>query len=226
MREISIFDVIGPNMIGPSSSHTAGALRIARMTRKIAGSDIASVKFILYGSFARTYRGHGTDRALVGGIMGFEPEDRRIRDSLELAKEAGLSYEFELNTTDTDVHPNTVEIIASGPDGKVADVVGESIGGGNARLRKIDGITVDIAGELSTIVVCQKDEPGVIAHIAEVLYQEGINIAYLNVYRENRHELAYSVIETDGELPDDVGDRLEKIPAVQKVSVIKPDNGF
>lgn len=221
MREISVFDVIGPNMIGPSSSHTAGALRIALMARKLLDAPLKKVTFILYGSFARTYHGHGTDRALLGGMLGFDTEDRRIRDSFRLAEEAGIEYTFETNTSDQDVHPNTVEIVAEDENGRVTDVLGESIGGGNARLRRIDGVSVDIAGELTTVVIRQQDTPGVIAHITQCLYEEGINIAYLNVYRENRHETAYSVIETDGEIPESLEEKLKRVPWVEQVNLIK-----
>ena len=221
MREISVFDVIGPNMIGPSSSHTAGALRIALLAHRLMEAPVKRVRFILYGSFARTYHGHGTDRALLGGMMGFSPEDRRIRSSFQLADEAGIRYSFECNTTEQDVHPNTVKITAEDKCGKVTEVVGESIGGGNARLRQINGINVDIAGELQTVVVQQLDTPGVIAHITQCLYEEGINIAYLNVYRENRYEHAYSVIEADGDLPDSLVEKLKNIPAVLQVNLIK-----
>ena len=172
MREISVFDVIGPNMIGPSSSHTAGALRIALLAHRLMEAPVKRVRFILYGSFARTYHGHGTDRALLGGMMGFSPEDRRIHSSFQLADEAGIRYSFECNTT-------------------------------------------------QTVVVQQLDTPGVIAHITQCLYEEGINIAYLNVYRENRYEHAYSVIEADGDLPDSLVEKLKNIPAVLQVNLIK-----
>ncbi len=220
MREISVFDVIGPNMIGPSSSHTAGALRIARMAGKMAKAPILRVRFILYGSFARTYQGHGTDRALVGGILGYEPEDKRIRRSLEIAKENGLEVTFETNTTRQDVHPNTVEIIAEDQDGDRIDVIGESIGGGRARLRSIDGVEVNITGELETLVVTQHDEPGVLAAITRYCYEEAINIAFLNVYRESKHEKAFSVIEVDGDIPDRLVEKIRKLPAVSQVNLI------
>jgi len=221
MKEISVFDVIGPNMIGPSSSHTAGALRIALMAGKLASAPVKKAHFILYGSFARTYHGHGTDRALVGGILGFSTEDRRIRDSFAHARAAGVEISFEADTSKETAHPNTVEIILTDENGQVTDVVGESIGGGNARLVRINGVGVDISGELETIVITQKDEPGVIAHVTRCLYDEGINIAFLTVYREERHELAYSVIETDGQLPEVLSGELEKVPYVQHVSVIR-----
>lgn len=220
MREISVFDVIGPNMIGPSSSHTAGALRIARMAGKMAKAPILRVRFVLYGSFARTYQGHGTDRALVGGILGYEPEDKRIRRSLEIAKEQGIDVSFEINTTRQDVHPNTVEIIAEDQDGDKIDVIGESIGGGSARLRSIDGIEVDITGELETLVIMQLDVPGVIAAITQHCYEERINIAYLNCYRERKHEKAFSVIEVDGDIPPRLVEKIRELPAVLQVNLI------
>lgn len=220
MREISVFDVIGPNMIGPSSSHTAGALRIARMAGKMAKAPILRVRFVLYGSFARTYRGHGTDRALTAGILGYEPEDKRIRHSLEIAKEKGIEVSFETNTTRQDVHPNTVEIIAEDAEGDKLDVVGESIGGGSARLKSIDGIEVNISGELETLVIMQHDEPGVIAAITHYCYEENINIAYLNVYRESKHEKAFSVIEVDGDIPECLVKKIQSLPSVKQVNLI------
>ena len=220
MREISVFDVIGPNMIGPSSSHTAGALRIARMAGKMAKAPILRARFILYGSFARTYQGHGTDRALVGGILGYEPEDKRIRRSLDIARENGLEVTFETNTTRQDVHPNTVEIIAEDQDGDRIDVIGESIGGGSARIRSIDGVEVNITGELETLVVTQHDEPGVIAAITRYCYEERINIAYLNVYRQGKHEKAFSVIEVDGDIPERLVERIRELPSVLQVNLI------
>ena len=220
MRDISVFDVIGPNMIGPSSSHTAGALRIARMTEKIAEDRIVKVKFTLYGSFARTYHGHGTDRALVGGILGYEPEDRRIRDSFRYAREEGLEFSFETDTVTTDVHPNTVRIEAEDASGNRLDVVGESIGGGNARLKEINGIEVDIAGDLKTLIISNHDEPGVIAHVTERLSQASINIAFMNVYRENKYDVAVIVIEVDGDIPDSLVETIREIPAVRRVTMI------
>ena len=142
MNDISMFDIIGPNMIGPSSSHTAGALRIAHLAGKLAPAKISKVTFTLYGSFAWTYIGHGTDRALVGGILGFHPDDERIRNSFQIAEAEGLSYEFIENTTEHDVHPNTVDIFIQCENGATIDLRGESIGGGNALIRKLNGIDI------------------------------------------------------------------------------------
>ena len=221
MREISVFDVIGPNMIGPSSSHTAGALRIALMARRIIEGRITKVTFILYGSFARTYQGHGTDRALLGGIMGFSTEDKRIKDSFRLADQKGIQYEFVPDTVTAGVYPNTVEIIATSEDGRKVDIVGESIGGGNARLVRINGIKVDISGQLQTLVIMQKDVPGVIAHVSQCCYEAGVNIAFLNMYRENKNETAFSVIQVDGDVSDKLVEAIRPQPNILQVNLIK-----
>lgn len=221
MRLISLFDVIGPNMIGPSSSHTAGALRIARMAQRIADAPIRKVTFVLYGSFARTYLGHGTDRALVGGILGFDPEDRRIRESFKCAREAGVEFDFRTNTTDTDVHPNTVRIIAEDINGRDYNIVGESIGGGNARLREINGFHVDISGELPTLLISSVDEKGVLARITEIVSDAGVNIAFMNLCRESKLEPAVIVIEADGEIPDNLLEVLRSQDIVSRVILIK-----
>ena len=134
MSLISVFDVIGPNMVGPSSSHTAGAASVALMAQKLFQKEIKEVVFTLYGSFAKTYRGHGTDRALVGGIMGFDTDDLRIRDSFQIAQERGLKYHFEKNTVEDEVHPNTVDICMTGKDGSVMTVRGVSVGGGKIKI--------------------------------------------------------------------------------------------
>lgn len=150
MAFISVFDVLGPNMIGPSSSHTAGACSIALLAQKMVPGPITDVEFTLYGSFARTYRGHGTDRALLGGIMGFSTDDKRIPDSFSIARERGLSYHFTVNETETDVHPNTVDIRMTGKGGQVLTVRGESLGGGKVRITRINQVDVDFSGEYST----------------------------------------------------------------------------
>ena len=221
MRDISVFDVIGPNMIGPSSSHTAGALRIARMAQSMAQSKIRSVRFILYGSFARTYKGHGTDRALLAGILGYGPEDLRIRNSFAYAKEAGIEYQFDIDTANQDVHPNTVKILITEESGQKLSVVGESIGGGNAVLKQLNGIDITLSGDYQTLLVEQKDKPGVLAYITACLGEEQINIAFLRMYRENRGEAAYTVIEVDGVIPENVVDKVKGHPAVGNVTLIQ-----
>ena len=143
MSFISVFDVMGPNMIGPSSSHTAGAARIAYLAQKMINGPLAKVEFILYGSFARTYHGHGTDRALLGGIMGFSTDDMRIRNSFEIATENGLKYSFTPNEEETDIHPNTVDIIMTNTAGQEMTIRGESLGGGKVHITQINHVEVD-----------------------------------------------------------------------------------
>ena len=168
MSFISAFDVMGPNMIGPSSSHTAGAARIAFLARKMLNGTLKKVQFTLYGSFAKTYHGHGTDRALLGGIMGFGTDDMRIRDSFEIAKDIGLDFSFVPNEIETDVHPNTVDILMTNENGDHILIRGESLGGGKARICRINDVEVDFTGEYSTLIVIQKDKPGVVTYITNV----------------------------------------------------------
>lgn len=218
-HEISALDVIGPNMIGPSSSHTAGALRIALLAGQMLNGEIRSAKFRLYGSFARTYQGHGTDRALVGGVLGLRPDDARIRDSFDLAKERGLGVEFEFDYDDDTVHPNTVDITLRGEDGFVT-VRGESIGGGRAIIRRINGVDVEFTGSYNTILIYHIDRPGVVARLTSVLSDNNINIAFMRLYREQKGKRAYMIIETDETLPNEVSVELNRLESVDRAIII------
>ncbi len=209
MAFISVFDVIGPNMIGPSSSHTAGANVIGYLARKLAPGDIVKVTFRLYGSFAKTYRGHGTDKALLGGLLGFRSDDERIIDSFVIAKEEGLDFEFIPDSTDTDVHPNTADIIMECANGKTMSVRGESLGGGKARICRINGVEVDFSGKYHAMLVIQNDRPGVLAHITHCLSESNINIAFMRLFREEKGNTAYTFAESDNPITEDV------IPAVR-----------
>lgn len=215
MSDIGIFDIIGPNMIGPSSSHTAGALRIALLAGKMVRGEIVRVDFTLYGSFAKTYHGHGTDRALLGGILGFDTEDKRIKNSFEYADKKGLKYNFIENTTVTDVHPNTVEIELESHMGTITQVTGVSLGGGRVSIRRINGVSIDFSGEYNTIMVRQLDRPGIVAYITNQLSDYNINIAYMRLFRENKGENAYTIVEVDGDIPAQV---VEKIAAHENIS--------
>ena len=201
MAIISAFDVLGPNMIGPSSSHTAGAVAISLLAQKMISGTITSVHFTLYGSFAKTYRGHGTDRALLGGIMGFQTDDERIRDSFAIAAERGLNFIFSTNEIDTDVHPNTVDIRMENEKQEVMTIRGDSLGGGKVRISKINGVDVDFTGQYSAVIVVHKDRPGVIAHITKCLTDRSVNIAFLKLFREDKGATAYSIVESDEKLP-------------------------
>lgn len=220
MANISAFDVIGPNMIGPSSSHTAGAAAIALLARKILSGEPMRVDFTLYGSFANTYKGHGTDRALLGGMMGFSTDDRRIPRSFELADELGIGYSFTPNTKESDLHPNTVDIAAETADGRKITVRGESIGGGKVRISRINGIAVDLSGEYDTLLVSHRDSKGVLAHITRKLSEENVNIAFLKLFRDAKGSSAYSIVECDGELPDGLAEKLLENPNITDVAQI------
>ncbi|MGL5433988.1 MAG: L-serine ammonia-lyase, iron-sulfur-dependent subunit beta [Lachnospiraceae bacterium] len=220
MKELSVFDIIGPCMIGPSSSHTAGALRIALLARKMVKGEIRRVTFTLYGSFSRTYHGHGTDRALVAGILGFQTEDARIKDSFSEAEKAGLNYEFVIDQETKMPHPNTVDILLESSINR-ALVRGESVGGGEAVITSINGVEVSFNGEYSTIVIEQKDERGVLAYITRCLSDYGVNIAFSKLFREERGKSAYTIIEADNEITEEMVRKLEQYPSIRSAVLIE-----
>ena len=219
MNEIGTFDILGPNMIGPSSSHTAGALRIAFVAGRMVEKAV-SVKFVLYGSFARTYHGHGTDRALVGGILGYHPDDERIRDSFEHAKEAGLAFSFEENFTDKEIYPNTVDIYVTDKDGSVVSLRGKSIGGGNAVITGLNGVDVELTGNYCTLVVEHVDKKGTLAFVTTVLSAYDLNIGSLRLYRESKGKRAYAIIEVDTNVSNQVVSALKGVESVTNVLVV------
>ena len=221
MSFISVFDVIGPNMVGPSSSHTAGACAIAYLAQKMNNGVLKKVTFTLYGSFSQTYRGHGTDRALLGGIMGFSTDDIRIRDSFSIATAKGIDFSFIPNDTNTDLHPNTVDIRMENEDGRVMSVRGESTGGGKVRIVRINQVQVDFTGEYNAVIIIQQDKPGVAAHITKCLGDYNVNIAFMRIFRESKGETAYTIVESDGKLPDDIASRLRDNPHIHDVMLIQ-----
>lgn len=221
MAFISVFEVIGPNMVGPSSSHTAGAASIARLAGKMLHHKIKSVNFTLYGSFAQTYQGHGTDRALLGGLMGFETDDVRIRDSFDIAKKEGIDFNFTANTVETDVHPNTVDMEIEDITGRVLTVRGESLGGGKVKLTRINGVKVHFTGEYHALIVVHKDHPGVISKVTSVFGKQHVNIAFLRVYRESKGGNAYMIIESDTEITSGAVEEIEKNPFVRDTMLIR-----
>ena len=229
MKTLGLRDIIGPVMVGPSSSHTAGALAIARMARKLCGSKPVRATFTLYGSFAHTGSGHGTDKALVAGLLGLSADDLSIRRSFELAREAGLGFDFVRAETEPSKmnaqangadHPNTVDISIAEANGDVLSVRGVSVGGGAAAITRIDGIDVNITGEHTSVVVRQHDERGVLAHIATCLAEYGVNIATTRMFRTRKGQSAYTVMETDDAVPASVRAAIEAHPAVRDVRVV------
>lgn len=221
MAFISLFEVIGPNMVGPSSSHTAGAVSMALLARKLFPAEIKKVEFTLYGSFAKTYRGHGTDRALLGGIMGFETDDLRIRDSLSIAKERNLDYHFSIGQDTGEEHPNTADIDMTGVNGERLFVRGVSIGGGKVKIVLLNQIDVDFTGEYSTLIISQTDRPGVVAHITKVLSEREVNIAFMRLFREEKGAKAFTVVESDERIPDEVVEQIRENPLVSDVMLVQ-----
>lgn len=218
---MNVFDIIGPVMVGPSSSHTAGAVRIGNMARALLGETPVKVKITLYGSFARTYRGHGTDKALVAGLMGMATDDLRIRSSLDIAHSNGMEITFETSDSN-DYHPNTVLIEAEGLSGRKVTVLGSSVGGGNIVINRINGIDVQFNGQYHTLVIPHKDAPGTIALVTNQLAVNKINIAQMKVYRNNKGGNAVMVIETDQPVPEELASAIENLSGIYGVTVIKP----
>lgn len=221
MSFISVFDVLGPNMIGPSSSHTAGAAVIAYLAQKMINGRLVKVDFTLYGSFAKTYRGHGTDRALVGGIMGFFTDDVRIRDSFRIAEERGLEVAFHTDETESDVHPNTVDVAMENEAGHKMTIRGESLGGGKVRITRINQVEVDFSGEYSAVIVVHQDTRGVAAHITKCLSDSDVNIAFMRLFREKKGHTAYTIVEVDGAVPAGVAEKLRENANVRDVMVVQ-----
>lgn len=215
----SIFQVAGPIMIGPSSSHTAGAARIGRVSRQIINADFDKVTFGLYGSFDKTGKGHGTDKALLAGVIGIREDDEKISKSFELAKAAGIEFEFYSVELDG-AHENTV-VITFYKNGNIkTKIQGASVGGGNIRIEKIDGYEIGISGNLPTIFVKQDDQKGVISHVATILADNGINIATMKVSRAQKSEDAICVIEIDDAVDDEILQKLKEHPHIQLVTLI------
>ncbi|MDQ0350583.1 L-serine dehydratase [Alkalibacillus filiformis] len=218
MKFRSVFDIIGPVMIGPSSSHTAGAARIGKMARELFGRQPDWAKIHLYGSFAKTYQGHGTDVALVGGILGFSTYDERIKDALNLAKEANLDIEFIEEDGSSD-HPNTARIQMGDEQGDF-ELVGISIGGGKAEITELNGFELRLTGQSPAILVMHNDRFGAIASVTNVLAEHEINIGHMEVARKEEGKDAMMIIETDERIPDRIMDELNKCDHIMQVVTI------
>jgi L-serine dehydratase len=210
---VSLLDIIGPVMVGPSSSHTAGACRIGLLARCLVGGTPETARLELHGSFARTGEGHGTDKALAGGLMGFRPDDDRIRAALDIAEREGLRYVFEKTTIDDDAHPNTVRITLERGDRR-AQLTGSSLGAGRVLITEIDGYPVEVTGNYHTIVLVAEDVKGSVARIATILSEYNLNIATLRLTRKARGGDAFMVIEIDEVPSEQVGEELRALPWV------------
>jgi L-serine dehydratase len=192
----SVFDMIGPVMIGPSSSHTAGVVRIARAALKLLGGMPEEADIVFYNSFARTYEGHGSDRAIIAGLLDYKTDDKRIKDSLELAKENNLKYNFKSVGNASALHPNTIRLNLTLGDKKI-EVLGESKGGGVINIAEVNGFKADFSASLHTMIIFAGDVKGSIAFLANVLAHDDCNIATMSVSRKGKNDLACLVIEMD-----------------------------
>ena len=217
---MDVFDIIGPIMIGPSSSHTAGACRIGKYARSILDEDVKTAEIYFSGSFAKTYQGHGTDKAIVAGLMGMDTDDLRIRNSLELAKEAGMDYTF-IPTQIDDAHPNTVLLKITGVTGKHWEIEGASIGGGRISIRRINGTPVDISGDATTLLVYHLDIPGMISDVTKILANHGVNIGKFELRRAVKGGEAVMIIEIDGDMDERLNERILSFPNVYESIVLK-----
>jgi L-serine dehydratase len=211
---VSLLDIIGPVMVGPSSSHTAGACRLGLLARGLVGGTPHEARIELHGSFARTGEGHGTDKAIVGGLMGFRPDDERLRDALGIAEREGLDYRFEKTTIDDDAHPNTVRMsVASGERRSV--MTGSSLGAGRVLVTEIDEYPVEVTGNYDTVVIVAADVTGSVASIAGILADNGLNIATLRLTRKQRGGDAFMVIEVDHAPDERTRDAIRALPWVR-----------
>lgn len=213
---VSLLDIIGPVMVGPSSSHTAGACRLGLLARCLVGGTPERARIELHGSFARTGEGHGTDKAIVGGLMGFRPDDERIRTALEISEREGLDYAFEKTKLgeENEVHPNTVRISLERGDRR-ATMMGSSLGAGRVVVTEIDGYPVEVTGNFHTIVLVAEDIPGSVARIAGILAEHALNIATLKLTRKHRGGDAFMVIEIDEEPGVEVRDKIRDLSWVR-----------
>lgn len=214
----SIFDIMGPIIIGPSSSHTAGAAKLGRIAKLIFAEEIKSAEIYLHGSFASTGKGHGTDKALVGGILGFTPDDERIKTSLEIAENKGLQIKFS-NIKLTDAHPNSVKIVLSNEKNRIS-LIGCSIGGGNIKVKQIDDYEVNITGNLPTLWILHHDRPGLVGLITSILGSYQLNIAYMQDFRRTKGALASAIIELDEEVSDYTIRHLQNTNNIKQVRYI------
>lgn len=217
---MDLFDLIGPVMVGPSSSHTAGAARIGLTARLLLGEDVAEADVGFHGSFAKTYHGHGTDRAIVGGLMGMEVDDLRLRDSLDMAERQGMRVHFHPVAL-RGAHPNTIQLDLRGVSGRRLTMTAASVGGGSIEIQRLDGLKVGFTGEEHTLIVHHRDLPGVIAAVTGSVAQGGINIANMQVFRREAGGDAVMVLELDGVLDQARMDVIRRIPDVLNCTFLK-----
>lgn len=213
---MDVFNIVGPVMIGPSSSHTAGAVRLGNVAEALLGKMPAEAEIVLYGSFARTFRGHGTDRAILSGIMGFGIDDERLKNSFEEAERIGLCYHFQTCFQADGRHPNTAHIFLRDEEGRSIEMEGASVGGGNILITQVNGLEVHFNGEFDTLIVLHRDVPGVVANVAQLLTENKINICRMQLNRSQRGGDAVMTIEVDGKMSAGICSLISGQEQVQK----------
>lgn len=216
---MNLFDILGPVMVGPSSSHTAGAVRIGRTARRLLGEMPVRAVITLYGSFAATGSGHGTDRALIAGLMGMQPDDERIASSFELAREMGIDFSFSLSRLGAE-HPNTAHLDLTGESGKALSMTACSLGGGRIMVVEMNGLRANFSGDLPTLIVQNLDQPGHVCDVTGMLAHKGVNIATMQLYRDHPGGNAVMIIETDKAVPQDGIAWLERSEGITRVTFI------
>lgn len=219
---MNLFDILGPVMVGPSSSHTAGAVRMGRMARSLLGKPPVKAELLLHGSFASTGEGHGTKQALVAGLLGLWPDDPRVPDSFLLAEKQGLQFSFGTCVL-RDVHPNSALITLTGEDGGRLEVGASSPGGGRIRVFRLDGLETGFSGELPTLVIHNSDRPGCVSQVTAALAAQGLNVATLQLNRDRRGDRAVMVIECDQPVSDMTAQWLRALPGILRVTRYTPD---
>lgn len=216
---MNVFDIIGPVMIGPSSSHTAGAARLGKVARIMFGKDIKKAHIYMHGSFAKTGKGHGTDKALIAGLLGMEPDNEDLRYSFDIAKEQGMEFEFSAIELEN-VHPNSVRIILNGENDEKLTMEGSSVGGGCILVYKLNNYEVNLNFENPSIVVVHTDHPGVIAKVTDELYKYGVNICDFHLSRKSKGGEALMTIGMDS-MPDcKIAEDISAIDFVSAVNLL------
>ncbi len=216
---MNLFDILGPVMVGPSSSHTAGAVRIGLVTKKLLGSIPKKADIILSGSFAATGIGHGTDKALVAGLLGMDTDNIQIPQSFEIAKKEKLEFTFSRQNI-RDAHPNTALLAVEDRNGRTIEVQASSLGGGRIMINKLDGIEINVTGERPALIVHNLDQPGHVAEVTSLMAHKSINIATMNVYRDKRGGYAVMVLETDQNIPVSALEWLKRVEGIIKVTCL------
>lgn len=217
---MNLFDIIGPIMVGPSSSHTAGAVRLGLLARKVLGEQPVQANIGLYGSFAQTYKGHGTDLGLIAGLLGWLPDDERLPDSFTFAKQQGLKFTFNCQQTTELLHPNTAYFQLTGASGHTSSIGGASVGGGSVIVNNIDGFPVELTGKFTTLLTVHEDKAGVVALVSGILAELSINIASMKVFRRQKGGLAAMAIEIDQEIDNKIIPIIGSKAAIKSVRLI------